>query len=419
MGFKYTTLVEICRQAILRLSTSIGFIVLCQLPVAAQGTVSGKVINQADKKAVSHASAFLSNATIGTETDDKGNFVLLNVKPGKYEIVISIVGFQTYHQPVTINNSPVDLGVIEVSPKPIILKEVRIRSGNNAAWLRNYQWFKDGFLGTTALANACKIINPEALDFNYKALTDTLTASTDDFLIIENNALGYRMKYLVEHFIRCDSGRKINYEGAVLFENMKGTSSQEKRWLKKRREVYEGSAMHFLRSAIADRLDDEGFRVFQYAVYANPARKPDSLIKAKISRFTKTIRSKNSIYRDSLSFWKNQLGLPKILHSLMHFPLNGSEFTGRTDQPGIYALGCENDGLYIIYNKDRHFPKNAGMGFLTNPDNNSDTLIGFNSSFVFFDGNGWVTDPESLSLTGAWTRNRVVGMLPTDYMPYQ
>lgn len=417
MGFKYTTPVEICRHAILRLSIGISLIILWQLPAAAQGRVSGKVISQADKKAVSHASVFLSNATIGTETDDKGNFVLLNVKPGKYEIVVSIVGFQTYHQPVTINNSRLDLGIIEVSPKPIILKEVRIRSGNNAAWQRNYQWFKEGFLGTTMLANACKIINPEALNFNYKTLTDTLTASTDDFLIIENNALGYRVKYLVEHFIRCDSGRKINYEGAVLFENMKGTSSQEKRWLKKRREVYEGSGMHFLRSAIADRLDEEGFRVFQYAIYANPAREPDSLIKAKISRFTKRIRSKNSIYRDSLSFWKNQLSLPKILHSLMHFPLNGGEFTGRTEQRGIYALGCENDGLYIIYNKDRHFPKNAGMGFLTNPDNDSHTLISFNSSFVFFDGNGWILDPASLSLTGAWTRNRVAGMLPTDYTP--
>src|SRR6185437_1419936 len=419
MGFKYTMPVEICRHVILRLSIGIGFIVLCQLPAAAQGTVSGKVISQADKKAVSHASVFLSNATIGTETDDNGNFVLLNVRPGKYDIVVSIVGFQTYHQPITIENSPLDLGVIEVSPKPIVLKEVRIRSGNNAAWLRNFQWFKEGFLGATTLAKTCKIINPEVLNFNYKALTDTLTASTDDFLIIENNALGYRVKYLVEHFIRCDSGRKINYEGAVLFENMKGTSSQEKRWLKKRREVYEGSAMHFLRSAIADRLDDEGFRVFQYAIYANPARKPDSLIKAKIIRFTKRIRSKNSIYRDSLSFWKNQLALPKILYSLMNFPLNGGEFTGRTEQRGIYALGCENDGLYIIYNKDHHFSKNAGMDFLTNPDNNSDTLISFNSSFVFFDGNGWVLDPASLSLTGAWTRNRVAGMLPTDYTLYQ
>ena len=405
------------RQVILTLPIILSFIFLYDLPATAQYTVSGRLLNQADKKPIPDASVFFNNATIGTKTDNNGDFTLPNIKPGKYELIISVVGFDIYRQTVSVDNGRVDLGNLEISAKSIALKEVRIRSGTNSIWQRNYQWFKDGFLGTSSLAKDCKILNPDILDFDYKAKTDSLFASTSDFLVIENNALGYKIKYLVDNFVRCDSGRKIHYEGSVLFENMKGTPGQEKRWLKRRQEVYEGSAMHFLRSVICDCLDDEGFRVFQYAIYANPERPPDSLIEAKIKRFRNKIKSENSRYRDSLSFWVKKSKAPKILHSLLNFPLNGNEIVSRTRQKGIYALGCENDGLYIMYNKTHHFPKNGNLGFVANPYNDYSTLLNFNSPFVLFDNNGWIINPNALSITGAWGKSRVAGLLPTNYDP--
>jgi hypothetical protein len=410
---------KIYRQVILTVSISLSLIFLCHLPVAAQFTVSGRLLNKADKKDVSDASVFFNNATIGAKTNNNGNFTLLNVKPGTYELIISIIGFDTYHQTIRVNDGPVNLGNLEISARPIALKEVRIRSVINSIWRRNYQWFKDGFLGTSSLANECKILNPEILDFDYKAKTDSLSASSDDFLVIENNALGYKIKYLIDYFVRCDSGRKIHYEGSVLFENMKGTPGQEKRWQKRRQEVYQGSAMHFLRSAIYNRLDDEGFRVFQYAIYSNPGRPSDSLIQAKIKRFRSKIKSENSRYRDSLTFWLKKSEFPKMLHSLLNFPLNGNEIVGRTDRKGIYTLGCENDGLYIMYNKTHHFPKNGNIDFLTSRYNDYSTLLNFNSLFVIFDSNGWVINPNGLAVIGAWSKNRVAGLLPTDYDPFQ
>jgi hypothetical protein len=408
------SLFKICHTAVKPLLISISFIIFCHLSVNAQFSISGRVLNGVDKKVVANASVFLSNATIGTKTNEEGDFTLQNVKPGKYELVVSIIGFYTYHQTVIVNNSSLTLMNIEISVKTEILKEVRIRSGVDAHWQRNYEWFKDGFLGTSDLAKECKILNPAVLDFDYDEKTDSLTVSSGDFLVIENKALGYKVKYLVDSFVRGNNGQNIHYEGSVLFEPMKGTPVQEQHWLKRREKVYEGSVMHFLRSTLNNRIQDEGFRIFQYAIYANPDRPANSLIEAKVNQY-KELKSKNTRYRDSLSFWIAKSELPKILHSLMNFPLNEKDIIRLTDQKGLYALGCENDGLYITHNKARRFPKNGDLSLLNSPYNNESTLLSFNSPYVLFDDKGWILNPNSISFTGSWGKNRVAGLLPMDY----
>ncbi|MDB4903080.1 MAG: hypothetical protein JWQ63_2361 [Mucilaginibacter sp.] len=405
---------KICHTAVKPLLTGISFIIFCHLSVNAQFNISGRVLNGVDKKAVLNASVFLSNATIGTKTDADGDFTLQNVKPGKYDLVVSIIGFYTYHQTIVVNNSSLNLMDIEISVKTEILKEVRIKSGVDSHWQRNYEWFKDGFLGTSSLAKECKILNPAVLDFDYGEKADSLTVSSGDFLVIENKALGYKVKYLVDSFVRANNGQNIDYVGSILFEPMKGTPAQEQRWLKRREKVYEGSVMHFLRSALNNRIEDEGFRVFQYAIYANPDRPTDSLIEAKMNRY-KELKSKNTRYRDSLSFWVRKSELPKILHSLMNFPLNEKDIIRLTDQKGVYALRCENDGLYITYNKTHRFSKNGDLTLLNSPYNNESTLLTFNSPYVLFDDKGWILNPNNISFTGAWVKNRVAGLLPVDY----
>jgi hypothetical protein len=70
-----------------------------------------------------------------------------------------------------------------------------------------------------------------------------------------------------------------------------------------------------------------------------------------------------------------------------------------------------------MFSKVRNFPKNGNIGDLNSPYNNSSTLLTFNSLFALFDNNGWLIDPGSLSITGIWGKNKVAGLLPTDYDP--
>jgi TonB-dependent SusC/RagA subfamily outer membrane receptor len=393
------------------------FTLVLPIECFAQWTISGKVIDNTDKKPVANASVFLSNATVGNKTANNGTFILSNAKPGKYELIVSIVGFETYRQTITVSNSNISLPDILISSKAIALKEVSIKFKTDPDREKYYNLFKDEFLGTSEIAKECKILNPKILDLDYDDATNTLTASSYDFLEIENDALGYKIKYLLTDFSfqnKDINEKKIYYKGPVLFEELKGTSVQKQRWKERREEVYENSPMHFLRSALSNRIDEEGFRVQQLAIYANPERPSDSLIDARI-KFYKDSKSRKAEQRDSLSYWIKKSKLPKIFKTLMPFSLNKQDIIKATDQPGQYALGCDNDGLLVAYNKNHHFYINDKLNYLYNPGNTDNTLVLFNSPYAFLYNNGILSDPYSVMYYGVWGRNRVAELLPIDY----
>ena len=76
------------------------FLLTLALPIQALAcfTITGKVLNKADKKPVENVSVFLSNATIGDKTAADGSFTLHNVKSGKYDLVVTDIAFETYSQ---------------------------------------------------------------------------------------------------------------------------------------------------------------------------------------------------------------------------------------------------------------------------------------------------------------------------------
>jgi len=219
-------------------------------------------------------------------------------------------------------------------------------------------------------------LNPEVLDFDYDEATSTLRASSDDrFLIIENDALGYKIRYLLDDFTYNDSDLK--YNGSVLFEPMHGTPSQERYWEKKREEVYASSEMHFMRALMNGRAEDDGFQVLAYAD-AGPGKQ-----------------------------------------ALSDKPLSCSEIIRLTDQSDIYAFGSSHRKLYIEYSKNHRFHNNDRVSKLVDPANSEATVVSFSTPYLFFDQNGWVTNPNDVSLLGAWENHRVAGMLPADYEPAQ
>jgi hypothetical protein len=111
-----------------------------------QYTISGRIINKNDQKPVADASVFLNGATVGTKTGDNGSFTLSSVRPGQYNLVVSIIGFETVQQNIMVNKD-LQLGDILISPKTIVLNEVRIRPNNNRE--RDYQRFLRIFFGSS------------------------------------------------------------------------------------------------------------------------------------------------------------------------------------------------------------------------------------------------------------------------------
>jgi hypothetical protein len=382
------------------------------LPVScfAQYTISGRVLNQADTKPVANASVFLSNASVGSKTADDGIFTLHDAKPGKYELLISIIGFETYSQTIMVNGN-IKLPDITIFPKSIALNEVKIKPDDRRD--DYYEQFKNEFLGTSALAKQCKILNPEILDLAYDAATGTLTASTTDFLEIENEGLGYKIRYLLTSFTLNDKTRDLHYQGYDLFEEMKGTPEQEQLWQKKRQEVYEGSSMHFLRSALNNRIEEEGFRVLQLALRTNPERPPQVLIDANIKYYKES--QSGTGWKDSLTFWERKQKLTPFFQTLMHTPLSKQDIITPTKQPGIYMLSYGGDALHITYNKNHRFSQKPLVDHLDNPGNTSTTIVNFNSAGALFDANGGILNPADVAFTGVWINNRIAELLPLDY----
>src|SRR5579872_6237996 len=135
------------------------------LPVVclAQFNVTGRVLNQADTKPVAGASVFINNTTIGAKAAGNGTFILQNLKPGKYDLVVSVIGFEVHKQKLVINAANVNLADITMYPKVTALKEVTIKRSSNLYRDIYYNRFKDEFLGKSDLARDCKILNPEII----------------------------------------------------------------------------------------------------------------------------------------------------------------------------------------------------------------------------------------------------------------
>jgi hypothetical protein len=198
-------------------------VMLPQFVFAQDGaTITGKVTSADLQIPLAKASVFLSNATFGGATDNDGNFALRNVKPGQYELVVSYVGYESYHKTILVGSAPINLN-IAMQMKSIGLAEVTI--GVHKFSKENYAMFMKYFLGESANARQCKILNPKIVDLSYNRLDKKLTGHSDEFIIIENRALGYRLKYLLGKFEFDGINEIISIGGQPLYEDLKGSKS--------------------------------------------------------------------------------------------------------------------------------------------------------------------------------------------------
>jgi hypothetical protein len=266
--------------------------------------------------------------------------------------------------------------------------------------------FTKAFLGNTYNAMKCRIVNPDILDFDYNKKRQQLSASTSDFLIIDNKALGYRIKYLVYSFMTDEAG-VTSYVGASSFEPMKGNGLQEKIWQNRRAKAHFGSTMHFLRSCIADLIKENGFIVRELI---KPEYRPtDSLILQKIRHFRSRFYVNEHGYpdiqaqKDSIAYWEMMYSTSTKVATSIDRPLWPEEYIKLTNEKGIYAFGHHSKALLINYKQRIN-------------------IVSFRSSFVtflkpnvFFDSNGVIFTPGDCLFEGYWQHLRVGDQLPVDY----
>jgi hypothetical protein len=181
------------------------------------------------------------------------------------------------------------------------------------------------------------------------------------------------------------------FDGSSAFEEMKGTRSQQLQWQKNRLDAYLGSSMHFLRSAISNTLESEGFKVLRL------------------------IRKLNPDYTGSVN--------NKYLKTIVSTPaLSAGDIVKSADIKGQFALAF-NDCLYVVYDKKRspEQPGNTRVSPTANVpeylDDPTVTTVIFDAPRVYFDNNGIIINSRSVIFDGAWGVSRAAELLPVDYVP--
>jgi hypothetical protein len=371
------------------------------------GTITGVITNSESKKPLARASVFLSNSSVGSATNDEGKFYLGGIRPGQYTLVVTILGYEDYSKSILVGNQPIKLN-IELAQKPLMLREVVISS--SADWKKNYESFKKQFIGTDENARDCIVVNPHILNLTYNPTKQILHADADEFLVVENRALGYRVKFLLKDFSSDKISNIISYEGQRLFEDLPGNESQKKRWHEKREEAYYGSAMHFYRALYTDKLKEEGFVIYKLTRYLNPGRPDEEVIRRKIKMFIEQRRT------DSANYWIGLANMSKYYREYLNKPpLDQFEILNRTEQPGVYAIHFANY-LYVVYTKKSDDVFNKDLYRPIDFPNYEVSVITLYNPYAIFDMNGIVIGSAPL-YEGAWARAKLSDLLPVDYVP--
>lgn len=226
--------------------------------------VLGKVLDSATQQPLAGASAFCTNTSYGTITNAEGKF-FLRLPQGGYDLVISYTGYDKVTYRIG-NNIPLpDTLVIFLKATDKSLEEVSFVASNEVedGWNKYGDFFTKHFIGTTPNADSCRILNPQALRFFYyktkKRHRLRVIASED--LQIQNNNLGYRIRYSLDSFSYDYNNNISQFTGDPFFQSIDSTDEMEATWNKNRAKTYLGSRLHFMRSYYDSVVAEEGFIV--------------------------------------------------------------------------------------------------------------------------------------------------------------
>jgi hypothetical protein len=345
----------------------------------AQGNynISGKITDEKGLPLKS-ATVFIAGSEKITMTDDYGDFTLSKLNSGNFRLSVSMIGYAPATQAVAILNKSVK-ATLTLNIQPIMLNTVKI--GGDGSWAKNYAIFKEQFLGKTQNGRQCVILNPEVLSF--MADKTALSADADDFLVIENKRLGYRIKYRLKYFSYNFHSEDTGYDGDANFEQLNASEEAKSKWPQNRLETYKGSMMHFLRSAYFNTALKEGFltyRVLSEVTKYTLAAEKYTVVKID-KRPIKFDTVVNVIDDSFISLAAQRL-------YIIYDPAAAAVIKATRDAPKLYNFSLDRGSTLNFYLKE-----------------------------AIIDRRGSYADYRTFLIKGDWSKIRIGDQLPFEYQP--
>lgn len=371
--------------------------------------IIGTVLNGESDAAISNVSVFITNTSRGTVSAANGSFRLSGIPAGKYDLIISSVGYTTQVYSFSSDKLPLNLKIY-LELRATELETVIVEPYEKDGWEKWGSFFIENFIGTTEAAKLCKIRNYKTLRFRNSKKKNTLTAVAAEPLIIENRELGYKITYQLEEFSYDFNKQTLSFLGYTLFEDM-ATDIQHipKRFLRERRKVYNGSIVHFMRSLYLKQIEQNGFEVKRVTRLPNTEKeRVKALIRSQAQRQARP-------NPDSSTYFNRILRQDDYQQTISDYNLTDDSLVSATDNGQMqlyfdnfiqvtYKNGIEEPG-YLEYAHERrklHYPRS--IVFLQN------------GNPLTVEKNGSYAPPSEFFSSGYWAwSEKISHLLPTDY----
>ena len=383
----------------------------------AQGKLSGVVQDSVTHEPLAFASVFLANTTLGATTTEQGQFEFPRVPAGTYDMVGSYVGYRLAKQSITVGAAARQV-TLQLAPTGNQLGEVVVQPAPNKP--EDFQRFTGMFLGGTTFSEQCHISNPDQVRVFYDDSTKELTARAKEFVQVDNEALGYRLKYYGLQFDYDAEDQSITYYGEPVFEEMTPRDErQQQQWATNRATAYTGSFMHFLRSVYSNRrLRTEGFLAQQMRLMPNPRfERADSRQRALRER--RPSGSFTAAEQDSLAKWDRIVPAFAMLYpaalpvdSLRRVSADGQHtFLRFTGELQVTHFGEAPDPRYTR-------PMSPlGASRTPYPAKRQVSRLRLQEREAEIQANGAPLNPLDISNGEYWGFERIGEFLPFDYVP--
>ena len=223
-------------------------------------TISGKIIDSATREPLSGASVYCQNTTVGTTTNKQGEYVL-ELRSGGYDLVTTYTGYRSARRRISAQDGRI--AEIELVQEDKSLGEVVVKSSSEVkdGWEKYGNFFTAQFLGSTPNAAATRLLNPQVLHFFFLKRANKLRVMADEPLQIENQALGYQLRYSLDSFVYYYNNSISTYRGFCFYTELEGSDSLKLVWTRNRNRAYEGSKLQFMRSYYDSTLTQDGFTI--------------------------------------------------------------------------------------------------------------------------------------------------------------
>lgn len=373
--------------------------------------LKGQVIDESNNQPIEFATVYINKTTSGTVTDIDGRFEL-TFSEEQPELIISFAGYQpiTHILDIQTLNQPY---IFKMAIDTKVLKEVKVEAKRDSIWYINLEVFKREFIGSTMFGIQCELVNFEDLIIIYSPKTNIMEVSAKDILTINNMGLGYRIKYLLDHFKYDLNTGYVTFAGYPFFEPLPGGKMKTKKWERNRIKAYNGSSMHFLRALHRMQLEEEGFNLLRLVRKPNPERpSEEQILSARKAMRNRTGFSENQI--DSISDIISRARLPKIVEYLDTNKVPYDTYLMEVNNEVELKF---NDFFQIVYTGEKEelaYVRSRNI-FKPREPTYQTSVISLTTESDKINSSGSMYDPFSLIYEGYWAWEKLGDMLPLDY----